>query len=100
MISRTRHLERVDTERRTELIDELMDRYVEWREQCIAVAETYERWSTGPVAHREAAFAAFTAALDREQHASYVYADRVSRIERELASRLDRRVTIGSSAAT
>ena len=34
---------------RAALIDELMDRYVDWREQCIALRNAYERWSDAPV---------------------------------------------------
>ena len=66
-----------------ELIDDLMNVYVEWREECIALRETYERWAGGPVAEREMAFAAYLAALEREEQASAVYADRLYEIERE-----------------
>jgi hypothetical protein len=72
------------------LIDEMMDRYVDWREQCIALEETYERWSNGPLAERKLAFEAYKAALDLEEHASLVYADRVNRFEGELTSRFYR----------
>jgi hypothetical protein len=67
------------------MIDELMDRYVEWREQSNAVRNTYELWSNAPVPQQGLAFEAFRAALDMEEHASLVYADRVNKIERELA---------------
>lgn len=66
-----------------ELIDDLMEIYVEWREECIALNEAYERWSDGPVEEREMAFAAYLAALEREEQASAVYADRLYEIERE-----------------
>jgi hypothetical protein len=66
-----------------ELIDELMDVYVEWREECIALREAYERWSDGPITDRRLAFAAYLAALEREEQASAVYEDRLYEIERE-----------------
>jgi hypothetical protein len=66
------------------LIDELMDMYVEWREACIALRNAYERWSSVRLAEREFAFAAYRAALDWEEQASVVYADRLERVAREL----------------
>lgn len=65
---------------RPELIDDPVEMYVEWREECLALREAWERWSTGPAAEREPAFAAYRAALDREEQASAVYADRLNRI--------------------
>jgi hypothetical protein len=83
-----REAERVETQIRAQLIDELMDRYIDWREQCIAVENAYEGWSTGPADDRPLAFEAYRAALDLEEHASFVYADRIARFEREFASRV------------
>jgi hypothetical protein len=76
-------VERMSTHIPPELIDELMDVYVEWREECVALRETYERWADEPVSERKLAFAAYLAALEREEHASAVYADRLHEIERE-----------------
>jgi hypothetical protein len=81
MKTRTREAENLEPQNRSKLIDELMDRYVDWREQCIAVDSAYERWSHGPTAERGLAFAGYRAALDLEEHASLVYADRVNRFE-------------------
>lgn len=69
---------------RSQLIDELMDMYVEWREACIVLRRAYEHWSSVRVAERELAFAAYRAALDWEEQASAVYADRVDQVVREL----------------
>ena len=80
MMSRTHEVKNVNIQIRAEVIDEMMDRYVDWREQCIALRNTYERWSTGPVAERKLAFATYRAALDLEEHASLVYADRINRL--------------------
>lgn len=72
---------------RRELIDHLMDAYIDWREECITLGDAYERWLTVAVAERSLAFAAYRAALDREQQASSVYADRFEMVSRKLASR-------------
>ena len=74
----------MNTQVRPQLIDELMDVYVEWREACIALRKAYERWSSVRVAERKLAYAAYGAALDFEERASAVYADRVSQAAREL----------------
>jgi hypothetical protein len=63
-----------------ELIDRLMDMYVEWREECAALWEAYARWRAAPPADRARAFASHRAALDREEWAAHVYADLVGRI--------------------
>ena len=55
--------------------DALIDLYVEWREECSAVQLAYERWHRASRGDRAAAFAAYSAALDREERASNLYAD-------------------------
>ena len=75
----------MSTQVRSELIDVLMDVYVDWREECIALRNAYQRWSSVRIAERELAFAAYRAALDREDRASAVYEDLVKSVERELA---------------
>jgi hypothetical protein len=72
---------------RRELIDHLMDAYIDWREECITLGDAYERWLTVAVAERSLAFAAYRAALDREQQASSVYTDRFEMVSRKLAPR-------------
>ncbi len=79
-----RHPAGPNTKVRPELIDVMMDVYVDWREECIALRNAYERWSSVGVAERGLAFAAYRAALDREDWASAVYADLVKSVEREL----------------
>jgi hypothetical protein len=82
----------VKTRIRPELIDELMEMYVDWREECLGLRTAYERWLSVPVGERDLAFAAYRAALDREERASAVYADHIDRITREpvVAKRLRR----------
>ena len=55
--------------------DALIDLYVDWREECSAVQLAYEGWREASKEDREAAFAAYNAALDREERASDIYAD-------------------------
>jgi uncharacterized protein YndB with AHSA1/START domain len=72
---------------RPELIDDLIDAYVDWREECVALTRADQRWASGSDADRSLAFAAYRAALDRELRASFVYANRSGRVERQLASK-------------
>jgi hypothetical protein len=55
-------------------VDQAMDAYLDWREECIAVSESYRRWAAAEGADAALAFSAHAAALDREQRASEVYA--------------------------
>lgn len=61
-------------ERDRRLGDALIDRYVDWREECVAVQLAYEGWRKASKDDRAAAFAAYSAALDREERASDAYA--------------------------
>ena len=65
---------------RSELVDELMDAYVDWREECNALRDAYDRWSTASPDERSLAFVAYSAALDREEQASAVYAKHLNAI--------------------
>ena len=55
------------------IIDALMDGYVGWREECAAVEEAYRDWLAAGRENRSSAFAAYSAALDREEHAAARY---------------------------
>ncbi len=55
------------------LVDEAMDAYLQWRRECIALAEAHERWVA--VRGGDPALAQACAdALDREQDAADEYA--------------------------
>ena len=54
--------------------DALIDLYVDWREECSAVQLAYEGWREASDDGRDTAFAAYNAALDREERASDIYA--------------------------
>jgi hypothetical protein len=59
--------------------DAVIDLYVEWREECYAVQLAYEHWREASKDDRATAFAAYNAALDREERASDVYAAMIRR---------------------
>jgi hypothetical protein len=59
-------------------VDEAIDAYVDWREECLSVSEAYERWAHAPVGEAAFAFVAYRAALDREEQASQTYAYRLT----------------------
>ena len=63
-----------------QLVDETMDAYVDWREECAGVWDAYERWARAPRIDAAGAFSAYRAALDREECASHAYADLLARI--------------------
>jgi hypothetical protein len=65
---------------RKRMIDEAMDAYVEWREECIRVWDADRLWLSAERADAALAFRAYVAALDREERASEVYADLISRL--------------------
>jgi hypothetical protein len=68
--------------RKNALIDEAMDSYVDWREECEAVRDAYTSWLSAPPEEGELPFAAYGAALDREQSAAAVYRIALGRLER------------------
>ena len=51
-------------------IDDFIETYVCWREACDAVAAAYAQWLRAPQAERPVAFAAYQAALEREDLAA------------------------------
>ena len=56
------------------LIDEAFHAYVEWLDESEAVWDAYDRWASAAHTDAALAFGAYRAALDREEHASDVYA--------------------------
>jgi hypothetical protein len=63
-------------------VDELVEGYVSWREECQAVGLAYERWIACDRRERELSHAAYLAALDREERAARTYAHQVERVRR------------------
>ena len=65
-----------------QLVDEAIEAYVDWREECAGVWDAYDRWALAPKIYAAGAFSAYRAALDREECASHAYADLLARIAR------------------
>jgi hypothetical protein len=63
-----------------QLEDDTVLAYVEWREECAAVWDAYGRWASAPAGERTRAYAAYPAALDREEAAANVYAKLIARV--------------------
>jgi hypothetical protein len=62
------------------MVDEAIERYVDWREACAGVA-AYVRFSKASAPDRSLSFAADNAALDREAPAATWYRGVLARIE-------------------
>lgn len=76
--------------RRSTLVDAMMDRYVDWREESNAVESAYRRWTESAARDRRFTFLAYSAALDREERASDLYRAAIAAY-REVAKRADTR---------
>jgi hypothetical protein len=63
-------------------IDELLERYVSWLEECQAVRVAYRRWADSRRGERRESYAVYLAALDREQVAASTYARHIERVRR------------------
>jgi hypothetical protein len=63
-------------------IDELVERYISWCEESLAVRVAYQRWANSGRGERRLAYAGYVAALDREEQAARTYAGHVDRIRR------------------
>jgi hypothetical protein len=63
------------------LVDALIGHYVSWREECAAVASSYENWNRAESGDEALAVSAYVAALDREELAAASY----QRLTAELA---------------
>jgi hypothetical protein len=59
--------------RRKSTIDNLVNEYVRWREECLMVHRAYDFWLVAPSSERSLAHAAYLAALDREDEAAAHY---------------------------
>jgi hypothetical protein len=64
------------------LADEILAYYMDWRADAAAVADAYRAWKCAPAAREAAQFAAYTAALDKEEAAAARYAMVVNAVAR------------------
>jgi hypothetical protein len=56
--------------RLSRLTDDFLESYARWRETCVDVRLAYQRWANSTLPQRGLAFAAYRAALDREELAA------------------------------
>jgi hypothetical protein len=59
------------------LVDLLLECYVCWREECQAVWLAHQSWADADRAELGLAYAAYLAALDREERAARAYAEQI-----------------------
>jgi hypothetical protein len=64
----------------TQYLDDLVDRYVGWREACTHVSETYDGWRLAAREDRTLAFGEYVAALNGEEEAAAQYQQTVERL--------------------
>src|SRR6478735_4069874 len=70
-----------DESLREQLIEEAFARYLDWLAESEAVNAAYGAWSSAPPTDAALPFAAYGAALDREERAAAVYRSVIDRIE-------------------
>ncbi len=61
-------------------VDEVIEAYVDWRNECMSVGDAYDRWTSAPTTDARLAFASYMAALDREEQAERLYAKLIGRV--------------------
>jgi hypothetical protein len=66
--------------RQQHMVELALDAYMAWREECGAVRAAYLTWRGARAAEAAPAFAAYAAALDREELAAKLYADLARRV--------------------
>jgi hypothetical protein len=66
------------------LIDAVFDLYATWRQEEYAVTSAYDAWRKAAEEERATRFAAYVAALDREERAGSAYAELSDRMGRML----------------
>ena len=69
----------IDAVSRPRLVDRLVDAYVDWRQACAWVNDSYRRCANEIGPRGRVAFGIYMAALDAEQQAAEVYAGLVRR---------------------
>jgi hypothetical protein len=70
----------MDNSYTAQLVEETVDAYFEWREECAEVGDAYRRWSNAPLSHATDAFDEYLAALNNEEHAANLYSQLIRRI--------------------
>ena len=76
-------------------VDRLIELYCEWRSVCWEVRSAYDQFTAATADDRALAYAAYRAALDREESASDAYAEQTTRVA-SLASTERRRTSLAA----
>jgi hypothetical protein len=63
-------------------MNKAMDAYLSWREQCILLRVAYSQWEAARASDSAVCYDAYSAALEREERASELYASLTRRIGR------------------
>jgi hypothetical protein len=66
------------------LLDDMIERYVEWREDADAVAEAYTQWSSARAREEEWRFSVYLASLEPEGSSAKSYAAVVTELDSRL----------------
>jgi hypothetical protein len=74
---------------RRRLMNQAMDAYARWRDQCSAVDVAYRHWAAARGHDSAVWFTAYCAALDREEHAAERYERLIGRVVPLLAADLE-----------
>jgi hypothetical protein len=75
----------------------MMDAYIAWREECLALEDAYRRWASGDGLDAELAWATYMAGLDREERASILYGDLVRRVNETVPEELRPETALAAS---
>jgi len=63
------------------VVDAMLSRYVSWREHAVTAGDAYREWCGAPAGEKASRFAAYVAALDREEDSAESYAAAVADVE-------------------
>lgn len=63
-----------------DVVDDFVETYVLWREECDRVRGAYARWARADASDRACAFAVYRAALDQEESAARCYWESSERV--------------------
>jgi hypothetical protein len=65
-----------------DLVDEMLDHYIDWRRDAAAVWRAYTAWVNAPASEEPFRFSAYNAALEQEQSAATTYAVVIDNLRR------------------
>jgi hypothetical protein len=62
------------------VLDDFLETYVRWREECERVRTAYARWTRADASDRASAFTVYRAALDQEESAALRHSESSQRV--------------------